>query len=316
MGAYLIRRALQAIPVILLSTVMVFTVIHLIPGDPAQVLAGADASASYLASIRHGMGLDQPLPVQYLIWMGHILRGNLGTSTHGQTVAFLLASRVPATLELAATSMVLSLLISIPLGVLAAAVNGTKADWLISTVQSIWLAIPNFFLGILFVILFALILHWLPPGGRTADGQHIAASIKSLILPSVSLALGLSAFLSRFVKFNMLEVLYDDFVRTARAKGLRSRRVIFGHALRNAMLPVITILGLQFAGLLGGQVVIETVFSWPGIGGLLLDAIGTRDYPVVEAGLLFLVLLIIAVNIMVDLTYGFIDPRTRLSEAR
>ncbi|MGH2520133.1 MAG: ABC transporter permease, partial [Chloroflexota bacterium] len=208
MGAYLIRRALQAIPVILLSTVMVFTVIHLIPGDPAQVLAGADASASYLASIRHGMGLDQPLPVQYLIWMGHILRGNLGTSTHGQTVAFLLASRVPATLELAATSMVLSLLISIPLGVLAAAVNGTKADWLISTVQSIWLAIPNFFLGILFVILFALILHWLPPGGRTADGQHIAASIKSLILPSVSLALGLSAFLSRFVKFNMLEVLY------------------------------------------------------------------------------------------------------------
>ncbi len=315
MAVYVARRLLQAIPVVVFSTFLVFMVIHLIPGDPALALAGADASPEYLASIRHDMGLDQPLPVQYGIWIGHVVRGDLGTSTRGQKVGFLLASRVPATLELAFTAMILSMLVSLPVGVLAAVRARGKIDWLISTIQSLCLAIPGFFLGILLIILFSLALGWLPAGGRVADGHDVGASVKSLLLPALSLSIGISAFLSRFVKFNLLEVLYDDFVRTARAKGLHPRRVVFGHALRNALLPLVTILGLQFTALLGGQIVIETVFSWPGLAGLLLDSIGIRDYPVIQATLLFLVLLFILVNMLVDLMYGVIDPRIRLGGA-
>src|ERR671934_175404 len=191
---------------------------------------------------------------------------------------------------------------AIPLGILSAIHVRGRIEWVISTVQSLWLAIPNFWAGILAIILFSLILRWLPPGGRVADGNNLGESIKSLILPATTLALYLAAGLSRFVKFNLLEVFFDDYVRTARAKGLSSTAVVYRHALRNAMLPVITILGVQFASLLGGTIIIESGFLWPGVGGMMLDGISNRDYAVVQGGLLLLVMLFIVINLLVDLT--------------
>jgi peptide/nickel transport system permease protein len=312
-GVYIVRRLLQAVPVVFFSTFLVFLVIHLIPGDAAAVLAGPNATPQALAAIRHDMGLDQPLPVQYAVWLGRLAHGDLGRSTlSGQPISTLLSTRAPATIELTVAAMLLSIAISIPVGILGASHSRGKLEWFISTVQSLWLAIPNFWAGILAIIVFSLVLHWLPPGGRVADGNDIGGSIKSLILPALTLSLYLAAGLSRFVKFNLLEVFYDDFVRTARAKGLSSSAVVYRHALRNALLPVITILGVQFASLLGGAVIIEAVYSWPGVGSLMLDGISNRDYGVVQAGLLLLVLLFILINLLVDLTYAVIDPRIRL----
>ncbi|HEX8968691.1 MAG TPA: ABC transporter permease [Chloroflexota bacterium] len=316
MGRYVLRRLLQAIPVIFFSTFLVFMVIHLIPGDAAAVLAGPNATPEALAAIRKEMGLDQPLLVQYVLWVGHLLQGDLGRSTlSGQPIIKLLQARAPATIELTVTAMLISMAIAVPLGILSATHVRGRLEWLVSTIQSLWLAIPNFWAGILSIILFSLILRWLPPGGRVADGANVGESIKSLILPATTLALYLAAGLSRFIKFNLLEVFFDDFVRTARAKGLNEAAVVYRHALRNALLPVITILGVQFASLLGGTVIIESVFSWPGVGGLMLDGISNRDYAVVQGGLLLLVLLFIAINLLVDLTYALIDPRIRLGES-
>src|SRR5262252_9042610 len=248
MGTYILRRLLHAIPVIFFSTFVVFMVIHLIPGDAAAVLAGPNATPEALAAIRKDMGLDQPLLVQYFVWVGHLLQGDLGKSTlSGQPIGKLLQARAPATIELTVAAMLLSMLIAIPLGILSATHVRGRLEWLISTVQSLWLAIPNFWAGILAIILFSLVLRWLPPGGRVADANDIGGSIKSLILPATTLSLYLAAGLSRFIKFNMLEVFFDDYVRTARAKGLSHTAVTYRHALRNAMLPVITILGVQFA---------------------------------------------------------------------
>ena len=316
MGRYLLRRLLQAIPVIFFSTFLVFLVIHLIPGDAAAVLAGPNATAESLAAIRQDMGLDQPLFVQYVFWAGHVLHGDLGRSTlSGQPIIKLLQARAPATIELTVAAMLISMLIAVPLGILSATHVRGRLEWLISTIQSLWLAIPNFWGGILAIIIFSLILRWLPPGGRVADGSDLGGSIKSLILPATTLSLYLAAGLSRFIKFNLLEVFFDDFVRTARAKGLSNAAVVYRHALRNAMLPVITILGVQFASLLGGTVIIESVFSWPGVGGLMLDGISNRDYAVVQGGLLLLVLLFIIINLLVDLTYALVDPRIRIGDA-
>jgi peptide/nickel transport system permease protein len=314
-GVFVLRRLVQAVPVVFFSTLLVFMVIHLIPGDAAAVLAGPNATPQALEAIRHDMGLDRPLPVQYAVWLSHVVRGDLGKSTlSGQPIASLLQARAPATLELTLAAMLLSIAISIPVGILSAVHVRGRLEWFISTVQSLWLAIPNFWAGILAIIVFALVLHWLPPGGRVADGHDLGGSIKSLILPAITLALYLSAGLSRFLKFNLLEVFFDDYVRTARAKGLSSNAVVFRHALRNALLPVITILGVQFGSLLGGAIVIESVFSWPGVGGMMLDGISNRDYAVVQAGLLLLVVLFIVINLLVDLTYALIDPRIRLGD--
>src|SRR2546425_1718581 len=316
MGVFILRRLLQSIPVLFFSTFVVFLVIHLIPGDAAAVLAGPNASPEALTAVRHEMGLDQPLPLQYTVWVAHVAQGDLGKSTlSGQPISKLLLARAPATIELTVAAMILSILIALPLGILSATHVRGRLEWLISTVQSLWLAIPNFWAGILAIIVFSLVLRWLPPGGRVADANDLPGSIKSLILPATTLSLYLAAGLSRFIKFNLLEVFFDDFVRTARAKGLSDTAVVYRHALRNAMLPVITILGVQFASLLGGTVIIESVFSWPGVGGLMLDGISNRDYAVVQGGLLLLVLLFIVINLLVDLTYALIDPRLRAGES-
>ena len=313
MVAFILHRLAQAVPVVLFSTVAVFLLMRMIPGDPAQILAGPEATPESLAAIRRDMGLDQPLPVQYGLWAARLARGDLGSSSLSKIpVAQLLSQRIPATLELASAALLLTLLIALPTGILAAVRPGSAIDWLISGMNGIAIAVPGFWLGILGIILFALVLGWLPPGGRGDFMRDPLQAVKSLILPAFTLALASSAGLSRLVKSSMLEVLYEDYVRTAQAKGLARTAIVVRHALRNALVPVITVLALQLGRLLGGAIITESVFAWPGLGRLIIDAIGNRDYLVVQATLLLLVLIYIVVNLVTDIAYGFLDPRIRV----
>jgi peptide/nickel transport system permease protein len=314
MLVFTLRRLAQAIPVVFLSTVAVFLLLHLVPGDPALAVAGSDAREDTLAAIRHDMGLDQPLPVQYLRWNGRVVQGDLGRSyTTKLSVAEQISLRIPATLELSLVGLAIALLISIPTGVLAAIKERSAADWVISSFNACAIAIPNFWFGILMILLFALALGWLPASGRGDYAREPLKAWTYLLLPALTLALNQAAVLSRFVKSSVLEVLHDDYVRTARAKGLRERLIIQRHVLTNALVPVATVLGIQFGRLLGGAIVVESVFAWPGIGRLILQSIGSRDYTTVQGVLLLLVLVFVIVNLLTDLTYGLLDPRIRLS---
>lgn len=314
MLAFTLRRLVQAVPVVFLSSIVVFLVLHLVPGDPAISVAGSDASPDTLAAIRHEMGLDQPLPLQYGLWIGRALRGDLGRSyTNKLPVADQIAQRIPATLELTAAGLLLALVIALPTGVLAAVKERGPADWLISSCTALAIAIPNFWFGILTILLFSLALGWLPPSGRGDFSRDPPAALSFLILPAATLALNQSAILSRFVKSSMLEVMHEDYVRTARAKGLREWLVVRRHSLRNALVPIATVLGIQFGRLLGGAIVVESVFAWPGVGRLILQGIGNRDYTVVQGTLLLLVISFVVVNLITDLLYGLLDPRIRLA---
>jgi ABC-type dipeptide/oligopeptide/nickel transport system permease component len=286
-----------------------------IPGDPAQVLAGIDATPQTVQALREQMGLDQPLPVQYGIWISHIVRGDLGRSVLSKLpISEVLSRRVPATLELTLGAMLLCIAIGIPTGVIAAVWHRGPIDIIISSLNGLLVAIPNFWFGILSIMLFALILGWLPPGGRVELIQDPGLGLRTLFLPALTLALPSSVSLSRLVRASMLEVLSYDFVRTARSKGLAELRILLAHVMRNALVPVVTVLGLQFGRLLGGSVIVESVFGWPGVGRLLLDSIATRDYAVIQAGLLLLVLVFVTVNLITDLLCGYIDPRIRLAQ--
>ncbi|MBV8718152.1 MAG: ABC transporter permease [Chloroflexi bacterium] len=317
MIAFVLRRFIESIPVLFLATVLIFLGLRMLPGDPALILAGQDANPETLAAIRQDNGLDQPLPVQYAIWLKNVVRGDLGVSFFTKTpVAQLLGQRIPATLELGIAGMLLSVVLGIPTGIVAAVQSHRTPDWLVSAFNGLAVALPGFWLGILSIILFSLILGWLPPGGHGDFFRDPLGEMKFLLLPAITLALPFAAGLSRLVKGSMLEVLGDDYVRTARAKGVTEDGVVWHHALRNALVPVATILGLQFGRLLGGAVITESVFSWPGIGRLIRDSIGNRDYAVVQACLLLLVVVFIVINLLTDITYGVLDPRIRLSGGR
>lgn len=317
MLAFVIRRLAQAVPVVFLSSIGIFLLLHLVPGDPALLIAGQDASPAAVQQVRRALQLDRPLPVQYGVWLGRALRGDLGTSLVTRLpVAQLIGQRVPATLELAAASYLLMLVIAIPTGVLAAVKQQGPVDWLISSLNGVAIAVPNFWFGILAILLFALHLGWLPPGGRADFARDPGASLKFLILPALTLAVHPAAGLSRLVKAAMLESLHEDYVRTARAKGMRESAIVVRHALRNALIPVVTVLGLEFGRLLGGAVIVESIFAWPGVGRLILDAVGNRDYTVVQGALLMLVITFIAVNLVTDLVCGMLDPRIRLGAGR
>jgi peptide/nickel transport system permease protein len=316
-SAFLIRRLLEAIPVIFLATIAIFLGIRLIPGDPAIILAGQDATPETLTAIRKANGLDQPLPVQYVIWLNNAVHADFGVSFFTKTpVATLMAQRAPATLELGLAAMILSMALALPTGIVAAVRQHRPIDWLISGFNGLAVAVPSFWLGILAILLFSLALGWLPPGGRGDFTRDPLLELKFLLLPAITLALPGVAALSRLVKASMLEVLADDYVRTARAKGVAEQGVVVRHALRNGLVPVVTLLGLQFGRLLGGAVITESVFSWPGLGRLIRDAIGNRDYAVVQACLLLLVVTFIVINLLTDVLYGVIDPRIRLAGGR
>jgi ABC-type dipeptide/oligopeptide/nickel transport system permease component len=314
MIGFIIRRLVQAVPVVFLATIGVFLLLHLLPGDPAVLMAGPDASQAIVEAVRKDMGLDEPLPVQYVVWLNHIVHGDLGKSVFSKLpVSQLISQRAPATIELALVGELLTIFIALPLGVIAAVKQRTAVDWVISMGTSLGLAVPNFWLGILFILLFAVTLGWLPPGQRGDFTRDPIGELKFLILPAFTLALPQAMNLSRLTKASVLEMLYEDHVRTARAKGLAGTAVVTGHVLRNSLVPIVTAICLDIGRLLGGALIVETIFAWPGLGTLMLQSVGNRDYVIVQACLLLLVGVFIMVNLIADISYGFLDPRIRLS---
>ena len=304
MLAFVIRRLLLTLPVIWIVITLVFALIHLVPGDPVAQMLGEGASIAEVEGLRHDLGLDRPILEQYRTYMTGLLRGDLGISFRNQeTVAATILERYPATAELAAASMIFLLVVSVPLGVLSAAKRGRAADRVIGIITLLGVSLPNFVLGPLLILFFAIMLGLLPVSGREGFSH--------LILPAVTLGAGYAAVMTRMVRGSMLEETRQDYVRTARAKGLNERRILFGHALRNGLLPVITLLSLNAGGLLAGALITETIFSWPGIGRLTIQAIFARDYPLVQGCILAIALTYIVINLGTDVLYSVVDPRIR-----
>jgi len=307
-GFLVLRRLVATLGVVLGVAVLVFLLIHLIPGDPIDVMLGESAQPADRAALRQAMGLDLPVPVQLINYLEGLARLDLGRSLYSQRpIIELLAERLPATLELTVVSLAFTLALALPLGLLAAARRDSAWDHGAMSFSLIGVSIPHFWLGPLLIMVFSLWLGWLPVSGREGPG--------AVILPALTLGMAMSAILARMIRSSVLEVLNEDYIRTAFAKGLSRRQVVLRHALPNALLPVITILGLQLGGLLAGAVITETVFSWPGIGLLTIEAIQTRDYPVVQACVLLISLTYVLVNSLTDLLYALIDPRIRTGAA-
>lgn len=304
MRSFFLRRlALTAISVFLVVT-FIFLLIHLVPGDPVITMLGEGAEPADVRQLRHSLGLDQPVSVQYVRYLRDLSRGNLGQSLRYQEpVLRVIASRFPATLELTVASLLLAILISIPAGIEAAVKQNTQRDRWIGFLSLLGLSIPNFALGPLLILLFSIQLAWLPVSGR--------GTWASLVLPAVTLGLGLAAVTTRMVRAAMIEELREEYLKTARAKGLSRSRILFKHALKNSLIPIVTVVGLQFGNLLAGTFVTESIFSWPGIGRLTLQAIQFRDYPLVQGCILTIALTYIVVNVLTDLAYSWIDPRIR-----
>ncbi len=301
----LISRLASAAVVIFGVLVLVFLLIHLVPGDPVEVMLGESARAADRAALRQSLGLDQPLLTQFITYLGNIAQFDLGASLHSKRpILDILLERLPATLELALAALLVAVLVAFPLGVMAAVKKDSVWDHSAMAVSLLGVSIPNFLMGPILILVFAVWLGWFPVNGR--DG------LASLVLPAITLGTAMAAILSRMVRATLLEVLGEDYIRTARAKGLGPRAVIWRHALRNALLPVITLLGLQLGALLAGAVITEAVFSWPGIGQLVIEAIQRRDYPVVQACVLLISVMYVLVNALTDMAYGWFDPRIRM----
>ncbi len=315
MTRYIARRLLLTVPVLLLVSMIVFTLINLIPGDPALIMAGPEAGKEAVEALRIQMGLNRPVAVRYLIWLNHLLHGDLGKSVKdGQPVLDILLLKLPVTVELAAVAILISWLIAIPAGVLAAWKRRSVIDYAATTVALAGISIPNFWLGIMLIYLFAVDLRWLPPSGYIEPWLDFGRNIRLMIMPAIVLGTALAALVMRLLRSSMLEVMGTEFIRTAQAKGLSDRLVLLKHALKNAMIPVATVMGLQLGGLLGGAVITETIFAVPGIGRLAVESILTRDYPMVQGVVLFSAVAIVFVNFTVDMLYSVIDPRIRLVE--
>ncbi len=302
---YLIKRLSSAILVLFGIVTLVFLLIHLVPGDPVEVMLGESARPADREALRIALGLDLPLLQQWWQYLGDLTQFDLGESLHSrQHVSLLLLERIPATLLLSVASLLIAIAIAMPLGIAAAVYKDSIWDRLAMVTAMLGVSVPNFVMGPLLILIFALGLGWFPVSGK--EGWS------SLVLPAVTLGTALAAILSRMVRASMLEVLQEDYIRAARARGLTEKRVLWIHALKNASLPVITILGMQFGALLAGAVITETIFSWPGIGQLMIESIQKRDYPVVQACVLLISFTYVLVNLLTDLVYVAIDPRVRL----
>jgi peptide/nickel transport system permease protein len=302
---YFLHRVLLAIPVLLGVATLVFSLIHLVPGDPAQAMLGDGAAPKDIAELRTNLGLDQPLLTQYVTFLRHAVTGDLGKSFRtGQPVTTMIVERIPATAELAIAAMLVAIVIAIPLGVVAAVWRGTAIDYGAMTFALAGVSIPNFWLGPLLAIVFAVELGWLPVSGR--------GTLAHLVLPAISLGLALAAILARMTRASLLDELGELYVRAARARGVSNAAAITSHALRNSMVPLLTIIALQFGAVLTGAVITETIFAWPGIGRLLIQSIGFRDYPMVQGCILLIAVTYVTVNLITDLMYGVLDPRIRL----
>ncbi len=313
MTLYLARRLLLTLPVLFFVSLIVFSLINLIPGDPARVMLGEEASKEALSALRKEMGLDRPLYVRYLLWLSHVARGDFGHSVRdGRPVLDTLLLKLPVTIELAITSLLIAWGIAIPAGVVAAWQPRTALDYAATTVALAGISIPNFWLGIMMIYLLAVNMRLLPPSGYIEPWIDLARNLKLMVMPSIVLGAALAALVMRLLRSSMLEVLGTDYIRTARAKGLGDTVVLIRHAMKNAMIPVVTVMGLQLSGLLGGAVITETIFAVPGLGRLTVESILTRDYPMVQGVVLFAALAVVLTNLVVDLTYAVLDPRIRL----
>jgi peptide/nickel transport system permease protein len=316
MARYLIWRGLSVIPTLLGITILVFLVTFFIPGDPAQVLAGAEAPPEAVAALRHQWGLDRPIYVRYGLWMANIARGNLGESYFShQTVLRLVGRAFPVTFELAMLSLLVAVLIAVPSGIISAVRPSSSFDLGATAAGFVGLSIPGFWLGIMLIYLFAVQLRWLPAGGFTPLSHGMIANLRSMILPAIALGTFASTQLMRYLRAGMLDVLNADYIRTARAKGLTAAMVLIRHAMRNALIPFMTVLGVQMGYLLGGTVITESVFALPGIGRLVLNAILNRDYQVATGIILLIAAAFVMINLIVDLLYPVLDPRIRLGQA-
>jgi len=312
---YIINRLLVLIPVLFLVSVIVFSLLHMIPGDPIDfIFATEDLSdPTVRADFEKILGLDKPLYVQYLLWIGKVLLGDFGESIHyHRSNLELIAERFPATILLTIFATIVSILISIPAGVIAAIRRNTASDYTAMSFALLGISIPNFWLGILLILAFSLYLPILPASGYQASFTAPLTTLSYLILPSITLGTGMAAIVARMTRSEMLEEIGKEYVRTARAKGLAERRVIFKHTLKNALVPVITVIGLQFGRLLGGTVIVEHVFAWPGVGSLVVGAVYSRDYPLVQALILVFAVIFVTVNFFVDILYKYANPRITL----
>lgn len=312
---FLVRRLLLAVPVIVLVTIMVFSLLHMLPGDPATVILGQEATPDAVAALRDELGLNKPIIVQYFDWMGGVLQGNLGRSLVDRSpVSELIAARFPATLELTIGTFIVSLLIAIPAGIVSATRQGKWIDYF-STIMALGgMSIPHFWLGMMLIVFFSVQLGWLPASGYVPFTEDPLGNISAMILPIVATGLRESAVLMRMLRSSLLDVMHADYIRTAYSKGLKERAVVLGHALKNALVPVVTTSGLIVAGLLGGLVITESIFSIPGFGRLIVESIFRRDYVTVQGAILVSALMVVVVNLIVDILYAFIDPRIKMGK--
>ena len=312
MARLILHRLGAVIPVLLLVTVGVFTLLHLTPGDPIDAMMAESVDATVKETLRRDLGLDQPIGVQYARWMGRLLRGDLGRSIrNGEPVLENVGRRIRPSLQLAAFAMAISLLVAFPVGIVAAVRRNTSADRVATTFALFGICMPNFLLALLLIFVFGVTLRWLPISGYTDPLEEPLLGLRSLALPAITLGLALAAVITRTLRSSLLEALGEDYVRTARAKGLSEWMVIRVHVLKNALIPVVTVMGLQLGTLIGGAVITEYVFALPGVGRLVVDAVFARDYPTVQGVVLLIAIGFIVSNLMVDLLYGWIDPRIR-----
>lgn len=301
---FLIRRLILTIPVLLGVATLVFSLIHLVPGDPVQAMLGESASPQDVADLRHRLGLERPLPAQYAAFLRGTVTGDLGTSLRtNQKVTAAIAERMPATFELAMAAMLAALLIALPLGIIAAVRAGSGVDHAATTLALVGISMPNFWLGPLLAIIFSVSLGWFPVSGRGTPAH--------LVLPAITLGAPLAAVLARMTRASVIEELGELYVLAARARGVSGARAVLRHAFRNSLIPIVTVIGLQFGAVLTGAVITETIFAWPGVGRLLIQSISFRDYPLVQGCILLIAVTYVAMNLLTDLVYGLLDPRIR-----
>lgn len=312
MAIYLLRRLLTAVPIILLITAVVFAVMQILPGDPAVMLLGTEATEASLAATRERLGLNRPLHVQYLSWLGDVLRGDLGRSMiDNRPVTTAIANAFPVTLQIALISLVMALLVGVPAGIVSAVRRGGVADAVASLVALSGISLPGFWAALLLVYVFALQFDWLPSSGFVRPSEDLWGSFLSSLLPAVALGLRPAGVFMRLLRSSMLDVIRSDYVRTARAKGVGANLVVMRHALRNALVPLVTVLGVEFSALLGNVVVIDTIFAIPGFGRLIYNSFLCLDFVMMQSLLLLFALIVIAVNFLTDLSYSLLDPRIR-----
>lgn len=312
MITYLLKRTLILFLTLLLVSIAIFAVLMVIPGDPAQIILGIHATPESLRNLRHQMGLDRPVIIQYLHYMKNLALGDLGRSiTYDVSITSLIISRLQVTIPLAILSLIFAVSISIPMGIYSSLHRNRPGDYGVMVFSQVGLAVPAFWAGILLILLFAVTLHWLPAGGFHAWQTDPIKALRSLLLPAFSLGFVRAAVLTRMTRSSMLEVLGEDYIRTARSKGLPKRIVVYKHAFRNAIIPVVTIVGLQAGDLLAGAIIIENVFHLPGVGRLVFEAIGQRDLPVIQGVILLIAVIIVVINFVIDIAYRYLDPRIR-----